>query len=123
MTDYEVKDSGDRKTFASGMVRDTADGKIDWLGLRWGPLYKRVAVLLTKGRAKYPDPELGVPNWTLANSREEALRAKESAARHFEAWLAGETDEDHAAATAVNINMFEYIRERDPSIPPGLGTS
>ena len=121
-TTFTIKDSGARQEFGGGMVRDTQEGKIDWLNLRFGPLYRRIAAHLTKGREKYPDPEPGVPNWTLAEGREEALRAKQSAARHFEAWLNGETDEDHAAAVPFNINLFEYIRERDPSISPGFGT-
>jgi len=122
VSEFAIKDSGARQEFSGGMVRDTQEGKIDWLNLRFGPLYRRIAEHLTKGRLKYPDPELGVPNWTLARGREEALRAKQSAARHFEAWLNGETDEDHAAAVPFNINLFEYIRERDPSISPGFGT-
>lgn len=120
--EFEIKDSGARQQFSGGMMRDTAEGKIDWLNLRFGPLYRRIAEHLTKGRIKYPDPAPGVPNWTLAEGREEALRAKQSAARHFEQWLQGDLDEDHAAAVAFNMNLFEFIREKDPSIPAGLGT-
>jgi hypothetical protein len=119
---FTIKDSGERREFAGGMVRDTSEGKVDWLNLRWGPLYRRIAEHLTKGRLKYPDPQPGVPNWTLAEGREEALRAKQSAARHFEQWLRGDTDEDHAAAVAFNVNLFEFLREKDPTIPPGFGT-
>lgn len=122
VTEFIIRDSGERQQFSGGMVRDTQEGKIDWLNLRFGPLYRRVAAHLTKGREKYPDPEPGVPNWTLARGPAEALRAKQSAARHFEAWLNGETDEDHAAGVVFNINLFEYVRELDPSIPPGFGT-
>lgn len=122
VTEFIIRDSGERQQFSGGMVRDTQDGKIDWLNLRFGPLYRRVAAHLTRGREKYPDPEPGMPNWTLARGPAEALRAKQSAARHFEAWLSGETDEDHAAGVVFNINLFEYVRELDPSIPPGFGT-
>lgn len=123
MTEFAIKDSGQRQEFSGGMVRDTTEGKIDWLNLRFGPLYRRVAEHLTKGRIKYPDPAPGVPNWTLAEGREEALRAKQSAARHFEQWLQGELDEDHASAVVFNMNLFEYLREKDPSIPAGFGTA
>lgn len=94
------------------MVRDTTEGKIEYLSMRLGPMFKRWAAHLTRGRAKYPDAELGVPNWTLASGEAEYLRAKESASRHFEQWLAGDRDEDHAAAVFFNINLAEYVRER-----------
>ena len=94
------------------MVRDTTEDKVDYTGVRFGPMYKRWAVHTTKGRKKYQDPEPGVPNWTLAEGKEEWLRFRESAVRHFEAWLDGETDEDHAAATYFNINGAEYVKDK-----------
>jgi hypothetical protein len=106
---FTIKDSGARQEFAGGMVRDTTEGKINYLSTRFGPMYRRWAAHLTKGRAKYPDPEPGVPNWTLAAGPEELNRARESALRHFEAWLDGELDEDHAAAVFFNVNLAEYV--------------
>jgi hypothetical protein len=103
------------------MVRDTSAGKPNFLNVMFGPLIQRLAVHLTKGREKYPDPEPGRPNWTLAEGREEYLRAKESAFRHFLQWLWGERDEDHFVATVFNMNLAEYVLELDPSIHPGLG--
>lgn len=110
--EFTIKDSGDRASFAGGMVRDTAENKTNYLNVRFGPMLKRWAAHLTKGREKYPDPEPGVPNWTLAEGREEQLRFQESAARHFEAWLAGDRDEDHAAGVFFNINGAEYVRDK-----------
>lgn len=110
--DFTIKDSGARAEFSGGMVRDTTEGKIDYLNVRFGPMFRRWAAHLTKGREKYPDPEIGVPNWTLAEGREELERARQSAARHFEQWLGGERDEDHAAAVFFNINLAEYVREK-----------
>lgn len=110
--EFTIKDSGARQEFGGGMVRDTTEGKIDYLNVRFGPMFKRWAAHLTKGREKYPDPEIGVPNWTLAEGREELERARQSAARHFEQWLAGDRDEDHAAAVFFNINLAEYVREK-----------
>lgn len=118
---FDIKDSGERREFASGMVRDAAEGKTNFLSVRFGPMLRRWADHLTKGRQKYPDPELGVPNWTLAEGPAEYLRAKESAARHFEAWLTGARDEDHAAGVFFNINLAEYVLERDPTIHPAQG--
>jgi len=105
--EYDVKDSGKRMSFASGMVRDLTEGKIKWHLIRSGPMYKRWAVHLTKGAVKYGDD-----NWLKANGPEELKRFKESADRHFNQWIAGETDEDHAAAVMFNINGAEYVMER-----------
>jgi len=93
-------------------MRDTAEGKIDFLGIRIGPMFRRWAQHVTAGRRKYPDPEPGVPNWTLAQGEEEYLRARQSAARHFESWLNGERDEDHAAGVFFNINLAEFVRDK-----------
>jgi hypothetical protein len=94
------------------MVRDTTEDKIDYLNVRFGPMLKRWAAHLTKGRLKYPDPKPGVPNWTLASGEEELQRARQSAARHFEQWLVGDQDEDHAAAVYFNINLAEYVKDQ-----------
>lgn len=106
-TEFVVKDSGKREEYASGMVRDVQDDKPMVRLIRSGPMFMRWAVHLTKGAAKY-----GRDNWTLANSDEELERFKDSAARHFEQWLNGEQDEDHAAAVFFNINAAEYVEAR-----------
>ena len=108
-TDFVVKDSGTRQSFASGMVRDTQNGKVNYLRIMDGPMYDRWAVHLSKGAEKYPDIRPGVANWTLAAGEEEMARFKQSAARHFHQWLRGDTDEDHASATFFNINGYEYV--------------
>ena len=100
-----IKDSGKRQSYPSGMVRDVQDGKVMYTLIRKGPMYKRWAEHLTEGVKKY-----GKDNWTLANSQEEMDRFYESACRHFEQWLAGEDDEDHAAACIFNINAVEYLK-------------
>ena len=104
---FVVKDSGQRQEYASGMVRDVQDDKPMVRLIRSGPMFMRWAVHLTKGAVKY-----GRDNWTLANSDEELERFKDSAARHFEQWLNGEVDEDHAAAVFFNINAAEYVHDR-----------
>lgn len=120
---FTIKDSGARQEFEGGMVRDTTEGKTNFLNVRFGPMLRRWADHLTKGRNKYPDPEPGVPNWTRAAGVEEYLRAKESAERHFDDWLRGKRDEDHAAGVFFNINLAEYVLENDPTIDPGLGAA
>jgi hypothetical protein len=111
-TKFEIKDSGERKQFKSGMVRDTAEDKIDFLNIRFGPMFRRWAEHLTKAKTKYPDISLGVPNWTLATGEAELQRFRESFARHAESWLAGEIDEDHAAGMFFNINGAEYVKAK-----------
>lgn len=110
--EFAIKDSGERKEFASGMVRDTSDGKTDYARVLDGPMLDRWAVHMTKGAIKYHDPKPGSPNWLLANGEEELTRFKKSAIRHFIQWFRGERDEDHAAAVFFNINGVEYVREK-----------
>lgn len=109
---FVVKDSGARKQFASGMVRDVTSGKIDYWRAYVGPMLTRFCDHVTKGAVKYPDVKPGVPNWTLAAGEEELQRARDSAARHFAQWMRGDTDEDHAAAVWFNLDVAEYVKEK-----------
>lgn len=110
--EFQVKDSGERMKFDSGMVRDTAAGKVDWWRVFVGPILERLAVHVTKGAEKYPDIKPGIPNWTLASGEAEFQRFRDSAARHFAQWMRGDRDEDHAAAVVFNLNGAEYVRGR-----------
>ena len=107
MTEFVVKDSGERQQFDSGMVRDTTEGKADFSLVYDGPMLKRWAVHLTKGAEKYAPR-----NWMLARGLSEYLRFKASAARHFFQWMIGDRDEDHASAVFFNINGAEYVKEQ-----------
>ena len=104
---FEVKDSGERKQFDSGMQRDVTTGKPKAHLVRGGPMLWRWIWHLTRGAEKYDDN-----NWMKASGQEELDRFKESAARHFEQWFRGDDDEDHAAAVYFNINGYEYVKER-----------
>ena len=104
---FEVKDSGERKEFESGMVRDAENDKVDYTYVIPGPMLDRWANHLTKGAVKYDRD-----NWLLGEGDEEYHRARRSAARHMIQWLRGETDEDHAAAVFFNLNAAEYFLER-----------
>jgi len=112
MNDFQVKDSGRRQDYPSGMRRDTQEGKTNYLLVRDGPMFERWAQHMTKGADKY-----GPRNWQLASSPEELERFRVSAARHFEQWLAGETDEDHGAAVIFNINSAEFVQEKLKKAP------
>lgn len=104
---FEVKDSGKRMEFDSGMVRDVSDDKTDFSLPLDGPMFNRWAEHLTKGAKKYSKR-----NWMLAQGEAELERFKESAFRHFLQWYREETDEDHAAAVFFNINGAEYVRSQ-----------
>ena len=109
---FVVKDSGDHHAEASGMVRSSTAGKIDYETVFNGPMLDRWAIHLTKGAAVYPDQPDGTPNWMLANGEAELRRARKSALRHFRQWLRGDRDEDHAAAVYFNLNLAEYVRDK-----------
>lgn len=104
---FEVKDSGEREEYPSGMRRDTEEGKIDFTLVLDGPMMRRYAAHLTKGASKY-----GPRNWQHANSVEELERFRRSAFRHFVQWMEGDVDEDHAAAVWFNVNAAEYVRQQ-----------
>lgn len=103
---FQVKDSGERINYQSGMRRDTQKGKPNYRLIDSGFL-KRLAEHLTKGAEKY-----GRDNWRLANSQEELDRFQDSAFRHLMQWLNGETDEDHGMAVAFNIMAAENTKEK-----------
>lgn len=109
---YTTKDSGKRQEFASGMRRDTQEGKPNFNLLLTDLPYDeqmltRWAELMTRGAEKY-----GPRNWQLANSQEELDRFRSSAFRHFIQWVSGEDDEDHAAAVFFNLNAAEYVKSK-----------
>lgn len=106
-TRFEVKDSGKREEFASGMQRDTEEGKIKYHLIASGPMLERWAIHLTKGSYKYSDD-----NWMKASGEEEYQRFRKSAFRHFMKWWKGDNEEDEAAAIFFNINGAEHVRER-----------
>lgn len=108
MAEFETLDSGERSEYPSGMVRDTQEGKplFGLLRPKHVPyddqFMTRVAMLMSRGAKKY-----GLRNWEKADSKEELDRFRESAERHFNQWLNGEWDEDHAAAVVFNILAAE----------------
>lgn len=104
---FKVKDSGKRESFSGGMVRDVAEDKIDYTLVLDGPMFKRWAEHLAKGAKKYDKR-----NWMLAEGQAELDRFRESALRHMIQWLAGDRDEDHAAAVIFNLNGAEYVQEK-----------
>ena len=103
---FEIKDSGQRETFAGGMQRDVTAGKVDYSLVLDGPMFERWAHHMTKGAQKHE-----ARNWMKARGADEAVRFRGSALRHFIQWYRGDQDEDHAAAVFFNINGLEYVDE------------
>lgn len=103
---YETLDSGARKEFVSGMVRDTDESKPQYDLIDFDML-KRWAELMERGAKKY-----GKHNWKKADSVEEMDRFKSSALRHLIQWFNGETDEDHASAVYFNIAGAEMVKKK-----------
>lgn len=99
MSDYVVKDSGERQEFDTGSRRDTQTGKgrFDLL-----PVYaiRRMAVHFEKGADKYGDR-----NWELGQP---VMRYLDSAWRHLMNLLEGEQTEDHPSAILFNIAGFMH---------------
>lgn len=110
---FVTKDSGQREEYDSGMRRDVEEGKprFDLIfpeGIPFSEqMLTRFAELLGRGAEKY-----GENNWQLANSMTEYRRFKRSGLRHFLQWMAGETDEDHAAAVFFNIMAAENTKRK-----------
>lgn len=111
--EFQTKDSGKRSEYASGMVRDTNEGKprFDLLLPKGVPFHKqmltRFAGLMSRGAEKYE-----ARNWEKARGTEELERYYDSAFRHLMQWISGETDEDHAAAVMFNIMAGEYVKDK-----------
>jgi hypothetical protein len=92
-----VKDSGNRKEFVTGSVRDTREGKGRFDLIPSYPL-RRLARHYENGAKKYGDW-----NWLLGQN---LSRYIDSAERHLCAVKEGLKDEDHEIAVAWNIFAF-----------------
>lgn len=104
---FVTKDSGKRMEYKSGMRRDTQEGKPRY-DLCYIPMLTRWAGLMERGAVKY-----GERNWEEAEGKEELIRFKASAFRHFIQWLEEVDDEeDHGAAIFFNVAAVEYLKER-----------
>ena len=103
--EFEIKDSGKRQEFSTGMQRDSAEKiRYDLIPLF---MLNRFAEHLTKGAKKY-SPR----NWELANTSEELDRFIASAWRHWIQLLEGEETEDHFSALIFNLCGIEMVKEK-----------
>jgi hypothetical protein len=97
----KVNDSGERRKFNTGSVRDvrTGKGRYDLIS----PIaLDRLARHYENGSVKYGDR-----NWEKGQPLASYM---DSAIRHCYKVMKGETDEDHAAAVAWNIFAFIHTQ-------------
>ena len=89
-----ILDSGNRREFASGAVRDIQEGKGRMDLLPWGAIIE-VSKHCENGAKKYGEHNVdkGIPTHSLCDS----------AARHLAKYLDGWTDEPHLLAAAWNL--------------------
>lgn len=114
MTDeYETKDSGSRRTFDTGSVRDAASGKGRY-DLLCPIAIEREAQLFERGAVKYD-----ARNWEKGQPMSVFL---DCALRHLFNYLAGKRDEDHLAAARWNIGGIMFMEEQIAlgKLPPEL---
>lgn len=101
--EYKVKDSGTREQFATGARRDQRAGKGRYDLIPPESEAAR-AKILEAGARKYGDRnwEIGMP----------FSRVFDSLRRHLNQWAAGQTDEDHLAHAAFNLDVLITYTER-----------
>jgi hypothetical protein len=97
----------DTRRYESGVIRGDNTGKTDYTLALDGPLFERWAKLLTENVESK-----GKRNWMNASTREDYDRFRESFLRHALQLLAGDQDEDHAAAVCFNLNGMLYTQEQ-----------
>lgn len=108
-----LPDSGQRRAFSTGSVRDVATGKGRWDLLPYYGL-KRWADRLEAGATKY-----GERNWEKGQPISVLM---DSAIRHLFRYLAGWADEDHLGAALWNVGAAAEMEGRVEAgdLPPEL---
>lgn len=102
-----LKDSGNRREFETGAVRDMQEGK-GRCDLLPACALLRLAKHYEAGARKYEDRnwEKGIPISVMIDS----------AMRHLLKYMDGQTDEDHLAAVAWNILGAMWMEEKRPDL-------
>ena len=102
-----IQDSGDRREFDSGAVRDMAEGK-GRCDLLPACAVLRLARHFENGAKKYTDRnwEKGIPIHSFIDS----------AIRHLMKYLDGQDDEDHLCAAAWNCMCAMWTEEKKPEL-------
>lgn len=102
-----ILDSGNRREFETGAVRDMPNGKGRMDLLPWAAIIE-VSKHCEAGAQKYGEHNVdkGIPTNSLCDS----------AARHLAKYLDGQTDEDHLTAAAWNLLWALQMREKKPEM-------
>lgn len=112
-TDYTIKDSGQRREFETGAVRDMATGKGRFDLIPMEPL-RALAIHFEKGCQKYGERnfERGLPVHTFFDS----------AMRHLAMVIDGKDDENHLVAAIWNLFVAyqTILRTQDGRLPKEL---
>lgn len=103
----KIKDSGNRREFESGAVRDIQEGKGRMDLLPWAAIME-VAKHCENGAKKYGEHNVdkGIPTHSLCDS----------AARHLAKYLDGQTDEPHLLAAAWNLLWAVQMTVKNPEL-------
>lgn len=93
-TDTPIKDSGERREFNTGAVRDMSEGKGDMVSIPWEAIL-RLSKHYENGAKKYErwNFRKGIPLSSFIDS----------ACRHLAKYQCGCDDEDHLSAAAFNV--------------------
>ena len=102
-----IKDSGNRREFTTGAVRDMAEGKGRMDLLPWSAIIE-ISKHCENGAKKYGEHNVdkGIPTNSLCDS----------AARHLAKYLDGWTDEDHLLAAAWNLLWAIEMTQKHPKM-------
>lgn len=102
-----IKDSGERRSFETGAVRDVVEGK-GRCDLLPACALLRLAKHYEEGAKKYTDRnwEKGIPMSVMIDS----------GMRHLLKYMDGQTDEDHLCAAAWNIIGAMWMEEKKPKL-------
>ena len=103
----EIKDSGERREFETGAVRDMQEGK-GRLDLLPACAILRLARHYEAGAAKYEER-----NWEKGINIHSFI---DSALRHLMKYLDGQDDEDHLCAAAWNLMGAMWTEEKRPEL-------
>ena len=103
----EIKDSGNRREFESGAVRDMSEGKGRMDLLPWSAIME-VAKHCENGAKKYGEHNVdkGIPTHSLCDS----------AARHLAKYFEGWDDEPHLLAAAWNLLWAIQMEIKHPEM-------
>ncbi len=102
-----IQDSGDRRKFQTGAVRDMQGGKGRYDLLPWEAIHE-LALHCEEGAKKYGERncEKGIPVSSLIDS----------AFRHLSKYMQGDDDEPHLRAALWNIAFAIYMETRAPEM-------